>query len=631
MTRIAPNSEAHSPSQSFWPESGLDIVENLPDLVQVVSPKGQYLYVNRAWREAMGYSSAEASQLYFLDVLHPDSRKHCLEIFRQLQKGGQGQNIQATFVAKDGRSIHVEGNVNSRFERGRLVHTRGVFRDITDRKQIEAALRESEKRYRILVENNQGIVCTHDMQGTLTSVNSAGAALLGFKPEQVIGHNLREFILPHRQKFFDEYLERIRKKATDTGQFNVRTRSGEHRTLLYRFTRYDEPGREPYILGHVVDVTEQKRAEEALHESERFLRTTLDSLSAHIAIVDDAGEIVAINRAWRRFARKNGYEHPRDGLGQNYLAICEAAAGEHSEGADAVAQGIRAVLARRADFFYQEYPCHSPKEQRWFVVRVTPFEGSGPARAAVAHENITPRKKAEMALKDANSALEAFSYSMSHDLRAPLRVLQGLTEALEEDYAEELEGPGRDYTKRIHHVAQRMDRLVGDLLNYSRLSRAQPALQPVNLSAALREAIAYLEKEIRDRRAKVRVGKHLPKVQGHHATLVQVVANLISNALKFVARDVRPGVRIRAKRRGPVVQLQVKDNGIGIPRADQERIFAPFERLHGDETFPGTGIGLATVRKGITRMGGKVGVESRPGHGSTFWIELPAAKTGARR
>jgi signal transduction histidine kinase len=177
-------------------------------------------------------------------------------------------------------------------------------------------------------------------------------------------------------------------------------------------------------------------------------------------------------------------------------------------------------------------------------------------------------------------------------------------------------------------AAARMDLLIADLLAYSRLSRAAIAVQPVALDAAMASALAQVGEELRQRQAQVHVASALPRVMAHHATLVQVVANLLTNAAKFVAADTRPEVAVWAEACGPWTRLWVADNGIGIAPEHRERIFGVFERLHGVETYPGTGIGLAIVRKGMERLSGRVGLESTVGRGSRFWIELPTAGEG---
>jgi signal transduction histidine kinase len=179
-----------------------------------------------------------------------------------------------------------------------------------------------------------------------------------------------------------------------------------------------------------------------------------------------------------------------------------------------------------------------------------------------------------------------------------------------------------------------MDQLIQDLLAYSRVSREDLRLGYVDLTRVTRQAAVQLQEEIAARGASLLVDEPLPAVVGHEGTLAQVVANLLGNAVKFVPPGTAPELRVRAERRDGRVRLWFEDNGIGIAPEHHERIFRVFERLHGVEQYPGTGIGLAIVRKGMERMGGRAGVESKPGAGSRFWIELPAvesADAGGRR
>lgn len=255
------------------------------------------------------------------------------------------------------------------------------------------------------------------------------------------------------------------------------------------------------------------------------------------------------------------------------------------------------------------------------------------------------------ALQEANEALEVFVYSVSHDLRAPLRAMQGFAQALLEDYADQLDAEGQNYTHYIGASAQEMSTLLQDLLDYSRLSRTDITLQALDLASVVATGLSQLETELQEKHAQETVEQPLPDVMAHRATLVQVVTNLVANAIKFVAPGVQPQVRVWVQERESrsfsdegegedalpttynlqrttpdnSVRLWVEDNGIGIEPKHQERIFNVFERLHGAESFPGTGIGLAIVRKGVERMGGRVGVESQLGQGSRFWIELRKA------
>lgn len=224
-------------------------------------------------------------------------------------------------------------------------------------------------------------------------------------------------------------------------------------------------------------------------------------------------------------------------------------------------------------------------------------------------------------LQETNQELEAFSYTISHDLRAPLRTMQGFAQALQEDYTDKLDSVGQEYIQYITEGAVQMDTLIADFLAYSRLSRAQIQMQKVDLTSVVEEALKQLQEQL----AQVTVAKPLPLVMAHRSTLVQIVTNLLSNAMKFVQPGIQPKLQIYAEEQQYWIQLSIVDNGIGIAPEHQERIFRVFERLHGVEIYPGTGIGLAIVRKGLERMNGRSGVESQLGTGSRFWIALPKA------
>lgn len=228
-------------------------------------------------------------------------------------------------------------------------------------------------------------------------------------------------------------------------------------------------------------------------------------------------------------------------------------------------------------------------------------------------------------LEKSQAELEAFSYSVSHDLRAPLRAVEGFSQALLEDYGDRLDATGRDYLDRLVGAAHNMDALIRDLLAYSRLSRADMPLGAVDLGEVVADALETMEAEILERKARVAVEPSMPSVIAHPTTLVQVVLNLLRNAVKFMPPGDVPRVKVYANPQAGKVRLYVRDNGIGIDARHQERIFMPFERLHGAESYPGTGIGLSIVRRGVERMGGRVGVISAAGEGSRFWIELKGA------
>jgi PAS domain S-box-containing protein len=239
------------------------------------------------------------------------------------------------------------------------------------------------------------------------------------------------------------------------------------------------------------------------------------------------------------------------------------------------------------------------------------------------------------ALEEVNQELESFSYSVAHDLRAPLRSIQGFAQVLVEDYGQVLDDLGKDYIHRMAGSAEHLDVLVQDLLTYSRLGRTAIHLQPVNLSRIIDHVLEDLQPLIQAEQAQLTVASDLPTVRAQRSILKQVLTNLIDNSIKFVAPEKKPQIHIWAEARetkpGDLdepsiwIRLWIEDQGIGIASSHQTRIFEAFERLHGVEAYSGTGIGLAIVKRGIDRLGGRVGVESHLKQGSRFWIELPLA------
>lgn len=291
---------------------------------------------------------------------------------------------------------------------------------------------------------------------------------------------------------------------------------------------------------------------------------------------------------------------------------------------------------------------HSDGSVRWIAGKGDMVLDSNAAQPTIIGVNydLTARKKAEEELHAAQSALhrhakdlesivaertsklretvaelERFSYSLSHDMRAPLRAMQGFAQIVDDEYGPGLDEVGRNYLRRITAAAGRLDQLIRDVLSYTHVVREDVRLEPLQVAPLLRQLIAE-NPALQPPLAEVVVESPLLPVMGHEAYLTQCLSNLLTNGVKFVAPRQKPLVRIWTEAHHEHVRLFVRDNGIGIPKEWQARIFGMFERMHPASHYDGTGIGLTIVRKAAERMGGLVGVDSESGRGSTFWIQL---------
>jgi signal transduction histidine kinase len=227
-------------------------------------------------------------------------------------------------------------------------------------------------------------------------------------------------------------------------------------------------------------------------------------------------------------------------------------------------------------------------------------------------------------LKETIQELEAFSYSVSHDMRSPLRAMQGYSDALLAEYSDKVGETGAEYLRRIRRSASRMDLLIQDVLAYSRVAKGEINLKVVSVENVICDVIQNYP-SLQPDQADVLVNSPIPEIIGHEAYLTQIVSNLLTNAVKFVGPGIKPVVTIRNRVEGDMVRIEFTDNGIGIAPKHQKQIFQIFGRVYPEKKYEGTGIGLAIAKKAAERMGGCVGVESEAGSGSTFFVVLKRA------
>ena len=486
-----------------------------------------------------------------------------------------------------------------------------------------------------------------DARGVIIEVNSQASRSFGYEASEMLGQSI-EMLVPEARRsehagVRERYLRDPDRRPMGLGlDLEARRRDGSTFPVDITLGPFETPaGR--YVAAIVRDVTERRNAERelerraaALEEARAELKvrnallsSILESMGEAVVVANGRGEIVLVNSEARRLHGRGDTGAPSEEWAERYGLF--SADGSRRLDRDEVPL-YRALSGHHVDD--EEILVRAAENPEGTSVTTTArplvAEDGTSEGAVVVFRDISERKQAaeELArraheLTLANAELEAFAYSVSHDLRTPLRAMQGLGIALEEDFSEELAPKARDYIHRIVAAAKRMDRLILDLLAYSRIGRGQSIHQAVDLDAVW----GAVKDEFGASNARVlSLRMPLGRVWGNPSMLAQIATNLVSNATKFVAEGVTPEVEVSSRVSADRVRVLVVDNGIGIDPTHHGQIFGIFERLHGVEQYPGTGIGLALVKKAVEGMNGTVGVESRLGAGSCFWFELQRAE-----
>lgn len=261
---------------------------------------------------------------------------------------------------------------------------------------------------------------------------------------------------------------------------------------------------------------------------------------------------------------------------------------------------------------------------RWYDVYAFRFGDPEKRQVGILFNDISARKQTEAQLLSVNKELEAFSYSIAHDLRTPLRIVHGYSEMLQEDYKQSLDEDGKRILRNIQQNASKMGRLIDDLLAFSRLGKKELLLNPVNMNELTREVTDDLNKSVHHI-AQINIAV-LPNIPGDYSLLYQVLYNLISNAIKYSSRKPHPQIQIASETLNTEIIYSIKDNGAGFDMKYAGKLFNVFQRLHTDTEFEGTGIGLAIASRIIGKHNGKIWAEAKPGMGATFYISLPKGK-----
>ncbi|MBA4147757.1 MAG: PAS domain S-box protein [Verrucomicrobia bacterium] len=505
--------------------------------------------------------------------------------------------------------------------------------DLTEQKKNERALAEAKEFAESVVDTMREPLIVLDADLKVISVNRAFTETFNKSPRVAKGRQFDVLLnLWWSGNKARNELEKVLLKNTtlENLELEVEPKDVGRRVLLLNARRlYQKKTLPPQILVAVQDITEEKDAAEKLKRSQAMLAEA--QRLAHIGswewnIPKDI--ITGSDELYRIFGI-----NPEAFKG-TYDALLE---GVHPDDRATVHSLLQAAYKNRAsfDFFHRIGDSGAVRILHCSGYVVTDEIGSA-VKIVGTTQDVTELKEAEerlhqlnveleervrartQALQQSYQQMEAFCYSIAHDLRAPLRAMKGFGQALLEDYGTEIDIEGREYIDRIVTAADRMDQLIDDLLDYGRLNTIDLPVGKVDAEEVLCKVLTHIEPD-----AGVVNRKKLPIVFGHHVVLELALRNIVENALKFVAPGVTPKINIWPEQRDGAIRICVQDNGIGIAPEHQDRIFQVFQRLHTDMDYQGTGIGLAIVAKGVERIGGRVGVDSQPGKGSRFWIELP--------
>jgi len=657
-----------------------NLLENAAQPFAVGYPDGGLGLCNHAYELLTGYTAAELQTLDWSTTLTPpewrEAEKRKLE---ELHRTQQAVRYQKEYLRKDGSRVPVELFVHLLADAtGKPEFYYCFVEDITERKRAESALRRSERRYRSFVDVTSQFAWVTDPNGQVVEDIPALRQFTGQTYEQAKGAGWADALHPEDlPRTLEVWQRAVSTRTPYETEYRMRRHDGIYRLLLARGVPiFDDQGNVTEWVGTCIDITERRRAEEALRESELFHRQTLESIPGMVFTTRPDGYCDYQSQQWVEFTGVPMKEHLGDGW--NKLL--------HPDDQPRAFAAWRAAVEDRAPYDLEYRVRRHDGQYEWFKVIGRPIrDASGQIvrwfgvaaninelrqaqeqlhRHAEDLEKIVASRTAK--LHETIAELEHFSYAIVHDMRAPLRAMQGFATMIEEECGQCERTLPKQYFRRIKIASNRMDQLIADSLSYGQAARQEMDLEAVDLFQLL-DGLVQTYPNLQPDQADIRIETDLPTVLGNQAALTQCFSNLLGNAVKFAKPGTKPQIHVWAERgrigglmdkwidgtegsphqsanpsvheSSPVfphssinpsiqpphdhVRIWVEDQGIGIPKIAQERIFGLFQRA--TTKHEGTGIGLAIVRKVVERIGGKVGVESQPGQGSRFWVELPLA------
>jgi PAS domain S-box-containing protein len=607
------------------------VLESALDSIITMDHQGRVVAFNPAAEKTFGYRRSDVTGQFLTDLIIPASLReaHRRGLSHYLATGEGpvlGKRIEMTAMRSDGSEFPVELAITRIGSREPPMFT-GFIRDITERKRAEEMVRESEERYRQLFESNPNPMWVFDLETlSFLAVNDAAVRHYGYSRDEFLAMTIKDIRPPEDIPALMDNVSQTKEGLDDTTQWRHRKKDGA--LIDVEITSHEVPwlGRRAALV-LINDVTERRRAEQVRAQLAAIVESSDDAIISKTL----AGVITSWNlgaeklfdySAEEAIGKPMGMLFPPDRAREEPEILARIRRGETVDHFDT-------VRMRKDGKPIDVSVALSPiRDGRGKIIGASTIARDISERKRAENEilqlNIDLEERVERRTADleaANKELEAFSYSVSHDLRAPLRAVDGFSQAVLEDYGAKLPEEGRRYLQTIREGAQRMGVLIDDLLTFSRLSRLPLHKQAVNMSRMVRQTFEELSPEKQGRKVDMNIGE-LATVHGDPALLKQVWVNLLSNALKYTRKRETAVIGIGCKHQNGADVYFVSDNGTGFDMQYAHKLFGVFQRLHRADEFEGTGVGLAIVQRVVHRHGGRVWAEAEVDRGATFYFTL---------
>lgn len=606
-----------------------DLVATVPGMVyqwaELEDDVYGFTWVSPQAREMFGLEPTDLERDCDYFTIHPDDRDLWRNSLQVATENGIDWEFEGRLLLKDGSVRWWKGLAKPMPTNGGMLFN-GIILDITNERLLREETDRLRTRLDFLLNASPSVIYAAEPRPPYTTTFiSAGLREMGYTPEAATANPdwWFERIHPDDRNAVMTALASLERTDALEHSYRFRTAAGAWIWVIDKvFLVRDETGCPTELIGSMADITPLRTAEEALRTSMARQQAILASTPMGIAILDCGRRFEQVNE---RFCSLFGLE-PDGFLGRSARLIYRSEA-EYAE----LGQAAYPLIQQGGVFHGERQLRRNDGTSFWSALTGCMVDRTRPELGCVwIVDDITTRKAAELALRSkttelerSNGELEAFAYVASHDLRQPLRVVNSYLGLLERRLGPVLDEEGREFIGFARDGAQRMDRLIVDLLEYSRVGRRSAPSRPVSLDEIAQRAVRNLEIAIAEAGAEVEIAHGLPVVDGDENELVRLLQNLIGNAVKYHAPDRRPRVGLTVEPADGAWTFAVTDNGIGIPPEHRERVFGIFQRLHSRETFDGTGIGLAICRKIVERHGGRIWVDAAPSEGSCFLFTLP--------